>query len=88
MSLLAQTENLQLLPDTAELIWGLAAFFVVLAILVAVSVHAAKDMNRRGQQGLLYGLLIFFAPPIGLVLWLVMRSRTTPAQKTSPSSAA
>jgi hypothetical protein len=35
---------------------------------------AAADMSRRGERGWLYGLLVFFLFPIGLIAWFVGRS--------------
>lgn len=74
MTLVAQ-DDLHLLPDTAEMVWGLIAFLVIPGMLIALSIYAARDMNRRGDSGLLYGLLVFFALPVGLIVWLLMRAR-------------
>jgi hypothetical protein len=52
----------------------LYAFFgVPLACWLAV--RTARDMDARGQAGWRYGLLSLVLPPIGLVAWLVGRSR-------------
>jgi hypothetical protein len=35
---------------------------------------AARDMDARGRDGRLYGLLML-VPPLGLVVWLVKRGQ-------------
>ena len=53
----------------------LYAFFgVPLACWLAV--RAARDMDARGATGWRYGLLCLVLPPIGVVAWLVGRSRS------------
>jgi hypothetical protein len=35
---------------------------------------AARDMDARGRDGRIYGLLML-VPPLGIVVWLVKRSQ-------------
>jgi hypothetical protein len=44
--------------------WGL--------IQLGLAVWVGIDANRRGSNGLLWGLLVFFAPIVGLVVYLLV----------------
>jgi RNA polymerase subunit RPABC4/transcription elongation factor Spt4 len=44
--------------------WGL--------IQLGLAVWVGIDANRRGSNGLLWGLLVFFAPIVGLVVYLIL----------------
>jgi RNA polymerase subunit RPABC4/transcription elongation factor Spt4 len=44
--------------------WGL--------IQLGLAVWVGIDANRRGSNGLLWGLLVFFAPIVGLVVYLIV----------------
>jgi hypothetical protein len=46
---------------------------VVLVGMMLITV-VARDMDARGQDGRLYGLLML-ALPVGLVVWLVKRAQ-------------
>lgn len=48
------------------LVWAVA--IVVLSILAA---RAARAMNRRAAPGWLFGLLVAFVSPIGLLVWAI-----------------
>jgi hypothetical protein len=50
----------------------LVAFIVVAWMMLITMV--ARDMDGRGQDGRLYGLLML-ALPVGLVVWLVKRAQ-------------
>jgi hypothetical protein len=50
----------------------LIAFIVVAWMMLITAV--ARDMDARGQDGRLYGMLML-ALPVGLVVWLVKRSQ-------------
>ena len=45
----------------------------VIAWMLLITV-AARDMDARGRDGRLYGLLML-ALPVGLIVWLVKRAR-------------
>ena len=51
---------------------GLLLVFPLALIFCTI---VARDMDRRGQDGRVYGLLTFLLLPIGLVVWVVQRSR-------------
>ncbi len=52
---------------------------VFLFILVGVPLgllactYVARDMDRRGLDGRIYGAITFFCFPAGIVVWLVQR---------------
>jgi hypothetical protein len=50
--LLAQAEELQLLPDTAELVWAVVGFALIVAVLVAVVLLLVRNAvgGRRRQE--------------------------------------
>ena len=56
----------------------LLMFGVPIVLLLATFV--ARDMDRRGLDGRVYGALTFFVPPVGLALWMYQRAKfpTTP----------
>jgi hypothetical protein len=47
--------------------------FVVVAWMMLITM-VARDMDGRGQDGRIYGLLML-ALPVGLVVWLVKRAQ-------------
>ena len=52
--------------------------YVILLIISFViwliaSIWASSDASDRGKSGLLVFLLVFFAGPIGLLIWLLIR---------------
>jgi hypothetical protein len=47
--------------------------FVVVAWMTLITM-VARDMDGRGQDGRIYGLLML-ALPVGLVVWLVKRAQ-------------
>ena len=51
--------------------FGLAFLFLILWIAVIVWVY--KDAERRGMNGLLWSLLVFFGHLIGLIVFLIVR---------------
>lgn len=67
-----QSESLVVLPESSELLFGIGMAMILVGLLVA-AVFVIRDMNRRGQPGLLWGLIVFFAPFIGLLLWAGLR---------------
>lgn len=51
MMTLAQPDDLQLLPDSAELIWGVVAFLILLGLLVGIlSLVVSASRGRRTQE--------------------------------------
>ena len=50
----------------------------IAAIVVALAVVAARDMDRRGHKGEVYALAVLFVPPVGLLLWALDRRRPAP----------
>ena len=67
----------------------MSAVLVVLALLflfpagLMVCTFVARDMDRRGLDGRIYGALTFFFLPVGLVVWAVKRA-TTPVVEEGP----
>lgn len=54
--------------------WVFAIFPVLIMLVpILVALHAARDMDSRGQNGWLYALLVLFAFPVGVILWLILR---------------
>jgi hypothetical protein len=50
----------------------LGALWVSGALIL--SVVAGRDMRRRGERGGVWGAIVFFLFPLGLLLWLVVRA--------------
>jgi hypothetical protein len=42
----------------------------------------ARDMDRRGLDGRIYGALTFFVLPLGVAVWLYKRSTTPITEET------
>jgi hypothetical protein len=53
---------------------GLLVITVVVVAWMLLITAAARDMDARGCDGRLYGLLMVVLP-VGLIVWLVSRSR-------------
>lgn len=69
----ASTEMTEgLLPTWGEALTGVVA----LAAFVILAVFVARDMSSRGRSGAAYALLVLVVPPVGVVVWLIMRGRT------------
>jgi RsiW-degrading membrane proteinase PrsW (M82 family) len=47
---------------------------LLFVLWITLSFLASRDMERRGQSGVVWFVVVFFAGIIGLVLWLVMRT--------------
>ena len=56
----------------------LAALVAALA-LVGLAVVCARDMDRRGHKGELYGIAVLFFLPLGLLMWALDARRPPPA---------
>ena len=63
--------------------WG-----VVIVVLSFLAARATRDMNRRGAPGWLFGLLVAFLPPVGLVAWAIGSAvmPTSPRVRAATSS--
>ena len=77
-------EEIQLRPDSAEFIWGPVAALLLLMIVTA-AVLVSRDMSGRGRTGWVYGLLVLVIPPLGLLVWAVVRAcdRSRTARRSS-----
>jgi predicted RNA-binding Zn-ribbon protein involved in translation (DUF1610 family) len=65
-------------------LWGVWA---LLSLVLAVWV--GSDANRRGMNGLLWGLLVFFTSVVGLLIYLIVaESRNGGVRATGPPPAA
>lgn len=62
------------MPETARLatVAGITLCVIALAWL---SRRAALDVDEHGGPGWIVGILVLFAPPVGLAAWLVLRGR-------------
>ena len=50
---------------------SLLVWAVVVVVLSLLAARATRDMNRRGTPGWLFGLLVAFVPPLGLLVWAI-----------------
>ena len=55
---------------------GIGCLFglVMLGVWIAVTVWAYRDAQARGENGVLWAVIVFFLGLIGLVIWLIVRS--------------
>ena len=55
---------------------GIGCLFslVMLGVWIAVTVWTYRDAQARGENGVLWAVIVFFLGLIGLVIWLVVRS--------------
>jgi hypothetical protein len=56
----------------------LLAGSVYLAASAVLAVVSARDMDRRGHKGELYGVVTLFVLPVGLAMWALDRRRPPP----------
>ena len=54
---------------------ALAVLLFGVPLVCWLAVRAARDMDARGEAGWLFGVLILCAFPVGLLAWLVARTR-------------
>lgn len=60
------------MSDHELLFVGFAVGFPLLGLLAR---FVAVDLDRRGQAGWIFGLLVMVTPPVGLPMWLIARWR-------------
>jgi hypothetical protein len=58
----------------------LLAGSVYLAASAVLAVVSARDMDRRGHKGELYGVVTLFVLPVGLAMWALDRRRPPPTR--------
>jgi len=59
--------------------------FVLLIIWIFVIVWVYRDAERRGMNGILWGLLVFIGNIIGLLIYLIVRSDNLPSTSEPPT---
>lgn len=71
------------MTGSSGLMIALSESLLIPALLAATLVQttlallAARDMDRRGQPGWIFGILVLFLPPAGVLVWVVARGRTS-----------
>lgn len=55
---------------------GIGCLFglVMLGVWIAITVWTYRDAQARGENGVLWAVIVFFLGLIGLVIWLIVRS--------------
>lgn len=61
---------------------ALSFFFLVIWIFVIVWVY--RDAERRGMNGVLWGLLVFLGNLVGLLIYLIVRSDSVRVSRAEP----
>jgi hypothetical protein len=56
---------------------------VVLALIAGTAVLVARDAGKRGQPGLLWGVVALITFPFGALAWLVVRALREPRSSLS-----
>ena len=59
--------------------------FALLIIWIFVIVWVYRDAERRGMNGILWGLLVFIGNIIGLLIYLILRSDNLPSTSELPA---
>lgn len=73
---------------------GVVILDMVLYVLIAIPIlsvlaaTATRSMNRRGATGWIFGLLVAFLPPVGLIVWALATALSAPPPRTHPSTGA
>jgi hypothetical protein len=63
-------------PDqTAPFIIGLTFILIIFIVWIYVVVWVARDANKRGTSGTLWGILAFFLGLIGVLIYLIARPK-------------
>ena len=61
--------------------WAMAICFVALGLLVIfllIAFWVYQDAESRGMSGILWFILVFLLPVIGLILYLILRTERQP----------
>ncbi len=61
--------------QTAPFIIGLTIFLIIFIVWIYIVTWVARDANKRGTSGTLWGILAFFLGLIGLLLYLIARPK-------------
>jgi len=56
-----------------------------LIINILIAIYMYKDANKRGESGVLWGIIGFFLSIIGLIIWLIVR-KDKPVQPQQPQA--
>lgn len=62
---------LQFLFGTASLMWALIIIWCVVAVVMGVWVY--RDAEDRGENGVLWLIVVLLLGVVGLIIYLVMR---------------
>ena len=55
----------------------ISLFYIILTIIwIAVTIWVYRDAENRGMNGILWALLVLIAIPIGLLIYLIVRTDT------------
>lgn len=61
--------------DTAPIIIGLTIILIIFIVWIYIFTWVARDANKRGTSGTLWGILAFFLGLLGLLLYLIARPK-------------
>ncbi len=59
---------------------SLSFFCLWMVVQLVLAVWVGIDANRRGMNGFLWGLLVFFTCVVGLLVYLIVAQTTAPAR--------
>lgn len=82
------------MTGSSGLMIALSESLLIPALLAATLVQttlallAARDMDRRGQPGWIFGILVLLLLPVGVLVWVVARERTLADGRRNRSSGA
>lgn len=76
---LAVEDGLVIRPAWDEVLWGVGGIL----LLLGLAFIAWRDMNKRGQLGVAWGLLVLFAPVVGVLIWLALRDNWSVRERRS-----
>jgi hypothetical protein len=69
-------------PDHRSVTAGWVAFGLW-AVSAVLCIYAGRDMERRGQSGGLWGGVVLFGGPLGIIVWRMVRTRLPLVPKQS-----
>ncbi len=61
--------------QTAPVIIGLTIILIIFIVWISIVTWVARDANKRGTSGTLWGILAFFLGLLGLLLYLIARPK-------------